>query len=431
MRIGGTGPPGSVVFVAGKHPATELGGHSSYVRAHARAATAAGFRVRLHCVAAADGQTDTPYGTVYAHASPHRPFSPLLLPFHGPRLVSGIVRQLAGEPGPHLLHSFGAWGWVGIAVARHLARQGGVATPVLSAYATVRHDSQGKIRGLAREAGHPGYLRRRLEYLWYLGVIRRYERRACRGSRLVLLNYESVARLLEAEHGRGLPVRRIPYAPESAFDQDGDAVPAAFPTGGVPRIVAVSRHDPRKGVDVLLRALARLHHEGMAFRACLVGGGALLDVHRRYAARLGLDGRVAILGWVPDPIRYLRENDVYVLPSIGESSGSVSLLEAFQAGLPVIASRVDGIPEDVRDGDTGLLVPPGDVGALAGALRRLLPDLALRTRLGRRGREVYEERFSARHLVRALGAVYAELGFHGTLPVAASERWPSGPGGSP
>jgi len=185
-------------------------------------------------------------------------------------------------------------------------------------------------------------------------------------------------------------------------------------------IVCVSRHDARKGVDVLLRALGRLRAAGIPFRACLLGRGELIGAHRRLAVRLGLERCVAITGQVPDVRPYLRLADVYVLPSLSESSGSVSLLEACQAGAAIVASSCDGIPEDVTDGDSGLLVAPGDEVVLMGAIARLLGDEPLRRQLGGRARALYESRFSARRFTAALAGLYAELGVAAGPPNASA-----------
>jgi glycosyltransferase involved in cell wall biosynthesis len=147
------------------------------------------------------------------------------------------------------------------------------------------------------------------------------------------------------------------------------------------------------------------------FRACLVGHGPLLEPHRRLARQLRLDDIVAITGWVFDPFAYLRHADVFVLPSFQEGSGSLSLIEALQAGLPVVASNIDGIPEDVTDGDSALLVEPGNIDQLSQALALALTDAGLRGRLQRRAREIFIEKFSAEAFTDALGDLYAEWGF--------------------
>jgi glycosyltransferase involved in cell wall biosynthesis len=176
-----------------------------------------------------------------------------------------------------------------------------------------------------------------------------------------------------------------------------------------PLVVAVSRHDPRKGVHVLIQALARLRRQGVSFRACLVGPGPLLEAHRRLSRDLGLDGTVAIPGLVEDPRSYLAVADVFALPSLVEGSGSVSLIEALEAGLAVVVSAVDGLPEDVSDGVEGYLVRPGDPDALAAALRQIVESPELRKRLGAGARRTYAERFAPERMVEALGEVYSEL----------------------
>jgi glycosyltransferase involved in cell wall biosynthesis len=176
-------------------------------------------------------------------------------------------------------------------------------------------------------------------------------------------------------------------------------------------ITSVSRHDARKGVDALIRALARLRAVGLKFRACLIGGGELLNSHRRLAGNLGLGAETMITGFVRDSYSYLRHADIFALPSLQEGSGSVSLLEALQAVAAVVASNIDGIPEDVTDGDSALLVEAGDVSALSQALGRLVTDAALRRRLQRRARETFDKKFSPEVLVSALRATYTDLGF--------------------
>jgi glycosyltransferase involved in cell wall biosynthesis len=225
-------------------------------------------------------------------------------------------------------------------------------------------------------------------------------------SRLVLVNYAVVERLIREAHGDGVPLRRFPYAPESAFMPLREHRGAA---GAPPRIVVVSRHDPRKGIDVLLRALALLREQGVPFHARLAGPGPLLARHRELARELGLDPCVEVLGLVKDPLAELAEADVYVLPSREEQSGSLALLEAMQSGVAVVASGVDGILEDVVSGVDALLVAPCDAAALAGALSRVLTDTALRARLAAAARGTFETRFAAASLVDAIGGLYQEL----------------------
>ena len=219
--------------------------------------------------------------------------------------------------------------------------------------------------------------------------------------------------------GPGSPYLQIPCAPESAFTRPvpgpaerGPAPPELERLGdpGAPVLVSVSRHDVHKGLDVLLEALAVLRARGVPFRACLLGSGTLLGHHRRLAVRLGLGDVTVLPGFVADPYPYLQHADVFVLPSRGEcGSGSLSVLEAMQAGAAVVSSACDGIVEDVTSEEDAILVRPGQVDDLAGALARLLTDPSLRHRLTAAARNTFQRRFSSPGMVRALADAYTEV----------------------
>ena len=214
-----------------------------------------------------------------------------------------------------------------------------------------------------------------------------------------------------------MQIRRLTYASPIAFRPEEDLTISAEPAAlqalaepEAPLVLSISRHDGRKGLDVLLRALASLRDDGVRFRACLVGPGILLEQHRRLAGELSLTDRVAIPGRVPDVAPYLGRADVFALPSLEEGSGSLSVLEALHAGVPVVATDVDGMPEDLTDGEDSLLVPPNDSSALAAALRRLIEDPDLRRRLGAAARRTYERRFTAEAYSSDLARLYSEFG---------------------
>jgi glycosyltransferase involved in cell wall biosynthesis len=425
-----------VVFVTGRNPTRGKGGGTCYVRAHMRAAQRAGYAPHVFCLDAENGVSEEDFGVVHRVVPPPLfrralaasvagkppPFlahwlggfvlSPYAVAAHSGRLAASIERFLVDRAGPHLIHGFYTWGCIGLDVRERMRRRGVETAVVSSVYTTARHEADAKTRGA--RAGR--WLHRavfRAERLWIERAVARHERRAYRESRLVLLNYESVRRLFLAEHGAGAETRKTPYSAEAAFFAEGAPEPQHPPRTreDAPLIVSVSRHDPRKGLDVLIRALAALKRDGVRFRACLVSGGPLLDQHRRLAERLGLADTATFTGWVADAQPFLAGADIFVLPSLQEGGGSLALLEAMQAGAAVIASNVDGIPEDVVDGDSALLVEPGDADALRGALARALGDAALRQALRRRARAAHAERFSADAFAAAMARVYAELGF--------------------
>jgi glycosyltransferase involved in cell wall biosynthesis len=405
-----------LVLIAGVNPLAQVGGHESYVLAHALAARAAGYMPHIFSVGSTAGSLDTEFGVVHQVRTPLRHF--LVAPVHR-RAVAGAVANLLARSNhapPHVVHGFGTWSATAVSACEKLRSRGIAAVPVASAYTAVAHEWDAVLDGLTLREDPRANLWFRAWHPWVRTAVAATERHGYRRVRLMLVNYDSVAELLRAAHGSGAEIRRLPYAAPAAFRAAPDVASRALPgpvaalgAPDAPLLVSVSRHDPRKGLHVLLRALAQLQAAGVAFRACLVGPGRLLDAHRGLAASLGLSGRVAIPGRVEDVGPYLHHADVFVLPSLQEGSGSVSLIEALEAGRAVVASRCDGIPEDLLDGRDALLVAPGDPGALAEALTRVMGDSALRATLAGRSRRLYNERFAAGPFVAALRQTYAEL----------------------
>src|SRR5262245_44992483 len=410
-----------IVFVTGNNLAVSMGGGGTgYMRAHARAALRLGFEPHIFCPAHKDGLLTTDYGTVHLTPSPFRPFGAMMSAVHSPFVAAGIERfllSIKGREERRLIHSF-IWLRAGLIASRRLRRKGVNALTINSLYTTADHECQAKVRGLSESHEARQRLRYRAEMWWTRLVIERDEREVYRNADLLTCNYDSVRKLFLDRHGAGAAMRKLPYASESAFlNKEIKVAPPSelmsLQPRDAPLIVSVSRHDPRKGIDVLLHALARLRHGGARFRACLVSHGPLLESHRRLSERLGLNDVTLITGLVPDPFAYLRHADIFVLPSLQEGSGSLSLIEALHVGLPVVASGIDGILEDVTDGDSALLVAPGDVEALRRALERLIGDATLRERLARRANETFVEKFSAEAFTSALGDLYRGLGIEG------------------
>ncbi len=421
--------PGQIVFIASRNPLEGRTGHPHYVRAHARAVIRTGFEPHIFCAERQSDVVQTDFGIVHQvesaslRLSPKNPghgFRKSLMMWHAPLIAARVAAFLAAKNGPHIIHGFGTWSCAGVMASRNLRLQGNPTTAISSLYTTITHESLAWVQGLAAAHGWSQRLRYRVEHLWLKRIVVPYEQRAYRESHLVLVNYEAMRRQLLAEYGVGPEIRKVPYTSETAFvpaqacevSEVPDAVAALQPPDA-PLVVSVSRHDPRKGLHVLLDSLARLRAAGVPFRACLVSGGPLLEAHRHLATRLGLDGVATLVGWVLDPYPYLQHADVFVPPSLQEGSGSLALIEALQAGVAVVASNIDGIAEDVADGESAVLVPPGDAVALAAAIRRPLGDPVLRKRLADAARRTFETRFSAEVFAQALQRTYAELGFEG------------------
>lgn len=182
---------------------------------------------------------------------------------------------------------------------------------------------------------------------------------------------------------------------------------------GAPLVGLIGRIDPKKGQEEFLRAADRIagrHPEAHFLFAGRVPPGqeAYAERIRSLAVGLAWADRVHLLGHREDVPRLLGAVDVLVLSTYEETSAFV-VLEAMAAGRAVVATDSGGTPEAVRDGQEGLLVPPRDVEALAGALDRLLADPALRRRLGEAARRRAETMYGEERMVEEIESVYREI----------------------
>jgi len=159
-----------------------------------------------------------------------------------------------------------------------------------------------------------------------------------------------------------------------------------------------------KGFPWLIRALHMLHQRGCAVDLELIGSGDLEPELRRLIAQLGLERHVRIRGWIlPDQVlAAMREATLLVHSSVGLDALPNVVKEAMAVGTPVIASDMAGVPELLDGGRCGLLVPPGDVGALADAIERLVGDPELRDRYARAARAHLEAHFDLQRNGRRL-----------------------------
>jgi glycosyltransferase involved in cell wall biosynthesis len=164
---------------------------------------------------------------------------------------------------------------------------------------------------------------------------------------------------------------------------------------------------PIKGPVYLIKAMEYVWPEYPEASLVFVGKGHLDVDLRAQALRMNANGRVKFLGWREDIVEIMTIFDMLVLPSLNEGMGRV-LVEAMAAGKPVVASRVGGIPDLVRNDETGYLVPPADAEALADGIKKLLDDPEKAWEMGQRGKE-YCRQFSIEAMIEKLDDLYSDL----------------------
>ena len=203
----------------------------------------------------------------------------------------------------------------------------------------------------------------------------------------------------------GIPLERF----QPVHQEEKDRIRRKWELGREDAVIGVvSKLWEGKGHGILIWALKDLEREIRNVKLVIVGEGYLHDELVAMVNDLGLRDRVLFTGFQMDVSEIIGAFDVAVLPSFFEGMGRV-ILEAMAMAKPVVASRVGGIPDLLEDGRNGFLVQPGSVGDLAAAIKKLLQDKALAEKMGREGRKMIDDKFSADIMVRSIEKVYREL----------------------
>ncbi len=189
--------------------------------------------------------------------------------------------------------------------------------------------------------------------------------------------------------------------------------PASFVVGWVGRMTGIKR------VPDVLSAFARLRERGVDATLCLVGDGPDRELVERRAHALGVSRHTLFLGYQREIGPYYTLFDALVLSSGNEGTPAVAI-ESLAAGTPVVATDVGGVSDVVADGIDGILVPDGDVEAIAAALERLARDRELARRMGAAGAERVVERYQVERLVDDVDGLYRELLTNAGLPLPSA-----------
>jgi glycosyltransferase involved in cell wall biosynthesis len=236
----------------------------------------------------------------------------------------------------------------------------------------------------------------------FVHITRAVERSWREGTPRLLANGKTVHRVIP----NGIDARRIEDAAR-ALDRPGKRREIGVPPGAFV-IGNVARLHRSKGQRYLIDALPAVLRGRPDAWVVLVGWGKEEEALRAQAESLGVGDRVRLLGKRLDVHELLPAFDLFAFPSIHEAQG-IALLEAMAAGVPIVAARSDGIPEIVRDGETGLLVPPYAAAPLGVAILRVAGDPALASRLVARAREVLHAEYTIERATELYQELYERL----------------------
>ncbi|MCC6486344.1 MAG: glycosyltransferase [Candidatus Hydrogenedentes bacterium] len=219
-------------------------------------------------------------------------------------------------------------------------------------------------------------------------------------------------RIAEVMRGFGVPESKLMVVHSGIDPARMDVEPLPREELGVPsdapligNVAALVGHKDQATLIAAMPAVLSVQPQA---RLLIAGEGPLRGALERQIAELGVGHAVRLLGYRDDIPRLIKTLDVFVLSSSEEGLGT-SVLDAMAAGIPVVATRAGGIPEMVRDNETGLLAPIGDPSAFARAVTAMLGDSALRARLARRAGKLVAEHFTYQRMVEGNEEVYRRV----------------------
>ena len=213
-------------------------------------------------------------------------------------------------------------------------------------------------------------------------------------------------RTIDFEPSAADKIRLIPFGVSVPDDPPVSPSPKEF---GIIRLIFAKAYQATYAPELAIEAFAAAFRENPRLRLTMIGGGPLKAQLQNQAAAAGLAEVIAIHDRLSpeDALKRIKESDLMLMPSRRESFG-VAALEAAAFAVPVIATRIGGIPEVVQNEATGILIPPGDVGALTNAILRLAGDDGLRAKMGRAGYEFVKKRFELAVCVTQMEALYRQ-----------------------
>ena len=340
-----------IILITGKHPLLVKSGYAAYGRALASLLTKMNMRVHLFCVGQRSSIQKTHIGII------HTVNVPFLSVFKDRSMAACVPASIFLAYAINQLNTrsvvwgVGPWSLAGVFVKRKLL--------LADYFTTIRH-----------EYGIP-----------FFSPMEKY---LVTHADKIITHYASTEEILRSEFGV-TNFLRIPYAI--------DATPVKRGKNPKKILVTICRQDVRKGIPNLLSAYALLNMRGLEYKAFIVGTGSDLEKNKHIARDLHLSN-VTFTGQVDDTSSYLKHAYAFVLPSLEEGSGSIAILEAMACGLPIVASDIDGIPEDVEDGKSCLLVPPGNPLALAEAMEKILRRPRFAQKLGQAAQTRFQSKYS-------------------------------------
>lgn len=395
-----------IFIIPGKSPISSFGGgYSTYAYNLAHVLKNLDFEVFIVCLADKSSSKKMPFGTLIELKSPIPYFNTTALPFLPvyslifAHKIKKIIQER--EYKKVIIWGIGPWGLSGTILKGVLKKK---IIHLNSYFTTIKHELRGSLKA-ARISDYGIWLKIKYFLLYYtLGLILGFfERMVLNSADLIFTNYKSTEDNLKEEFQ--VPAKKFQrihfsvelYLRKTLGKSRALKLPKEF-------IFFISRHDLRKGINFLLHAYKILLNQGIKIPLLVAGTGQMQKANIKLAKKLGIEEQVKFLGFIPDPKPLLKKASLFVFPTVEEGAGALTINEAMSLGLPIVSTACDGITEDIKSGESGILVPPASPEALANAIQFLLENPKERTRLGRNAQAQSNKSFSPKQVEKDINA---------------------------
>lgn len=408
-----------IFLISGKSPARNPGGYAAYAHNLAKVFIELGHPVHIIAQGPEASRETTDIGEEHIVSSPLvnklsfvKSIELAALPLFSP-LFSNEVAKIVKEKGYRnfVVWGMGPWSYAGVAIKNKFGKR----AKFIAFYPTTfLHEMKGSYDAI--RISDYGF-KMKLKYFVVVQIISRLygllEAQTVKWADLITLNYKYPESFLMEQFGIGREkFRQMSYyvevfkrkTPSEISEKELRDVFQKHKT-----LILVCRQDPRKGINFLLHAFKIVARRVKGVKLVVVGSGTMLQPNKAVANKLGISRDVVFTGFVADFEPLLKKADVFVFPAIEEGSGSLSVLEAMKFGKAMVVTDCDGIPEDVQDGKSGIVVPMMDPQALAEGLTKLLKDLKLAKILGNNAKKRYEEKYSLELMKRDTQRILQEV----------------------
>lgn len=408
-----------IYIISGKSPIGDSGGYPAYAYNLARILTSLGYKIHIFAISNKDEIKKTKYGTVYFTNTKLISLFPVLryialagLPYYSLILYKTMKKVLSNSKNEHcIVWGMGPWGLPGI-LLKLFPPQSTSVLAFTSYFTCTRHEMLGAYKSIRiNDYGVKTKLKYFIVYHFIARIFNLLEQFTLWWCDRIIVHYKSSEDIINKYFTlkSTTKISRFPWYVD-IFPREGPPA-KKLRSYNHPLIVSICRQDPRKGLNFLIRAMKQVVSVIPEAHCLIVGSGEFLDLNKKLIKKLNLENNVSIVGFVPDIRPILKEADIAVIVPLAQGSSALTVLEAMSYKKAIVASRCDGIPEDITDQKSGLIVEPGNSSEISQAIIRLLQNNDLRKRLGSNAYVAYKNRFGLQKMRQGLSDVITKIQF--------------------